>query len=65
MPLGALSPAPALVAEDKSSRSRNLYHFVEGQDKDNFIHFREDEVRIYEALFRVHLLEDDESVSAE
>ena len=117
----ASSPAAALVAEQKSSRSRNLYHFVRGMEADNFIHFFEDEVgtgdgclhilhsrhgaavrhercppatppslrkahhrqplpslppapplppldrqvRIYEALFRVHLLDDEDTVSAD
>ena len=43
MPISSSKPA-VLVAEEKTSRSRNLYHFVRGAKNDNFIHFREDEV---------------------
>ena len=43
MPITSSKPA-VLVAEEKSSRSRNLYHYVRGSKNDNFIHFREDEV---------------------
>eukprot|EP00618_Florenciella_parvula_P013373 CAMPEP_0119481142 /NCGR_PEP_ID=MMETSP1344-20130328/9628_1 /TAXON_ID=236787 /ORGANISM="Florenciella parvula, Strain CCMP2471" /LENGTH=474 /DNA_ID=CAMNT_0007515509 /DNA_START=316 /DNA_END=1736 /DNA_ORIENTATION=- len=64
MPITSSKPA-VLVAEEKSSRSRNLYHYVRGSKNDNFIHFREDEVRVYEALFRVHLLDDEDTVCAD